>query len=112
MGVTLVYLILTLFCMFNRKDMISITICACATYVLQNPEYIDRGTFRGFVLMILVSWVWDFFYLFLFTSAADEDDEDGGMEYTVRRFSRLFAYISFFFRIVVLLVFWKDSVDF
>ena len=62
--------------------------------------------------MIAVSWVWDFFYLFWFTSAADEDDEDGGMEDTVRRFSRLFAYISFFFRIIVLAVFWKDSVDF
>ena len=62
--------------------------------------------------MIAVSWVWDFFYLFIFTSAADEDEEDGGMEYNVRRFSRLFSYISFFFRIIVFLVFWKDSVDF
>ena len=62
--------------------------------------------------MVLCSWVWDFFYLFWFTSAADEDDEDGGMEYNVRRFSRLFSYISFFFRIIVFLVFWKDSVDF
>ena len=62
--------------------------------------------------MIAISWIWDFFYLFWFTSAADEDDEDGEMEYTVRRFSRLFSYISFFFRIVVFLIFWKDSVDF
>ena len=62
--------------------------------------------------MILVSWVYDFMYLFLFTSAEGEDEEDGGMEYNVRRFSRLFAYISFFFRIVVFAVFWKDSVDF
>lgn len=62
--------------------------------------------------MVFISWVWDFFYLFWFTSASAEDDEDGGMEYNVRRFSRLFSYISFFFRLVVLLVFWKDSVDF
>lgn len=62
--------------------------------------------------MILVSWAWDFFYLFLFTSAADEDEEDGGMEYNVRRFSRLFSYISFFFRIIVAAVFWKVSLDF
>ena len=62
--------------------------------------------------MVAISWVWDFFYLFWFTSAAAEDEEDGGMEYTVRRFSRLFSYISFFFRIIVFLVFWKDSVDF
>ena len=41
-GVTLVYLILTLLVMFQRKDMISITVCVCAIYVLQNPQYIDR----------------------------------------------------------------------
>ena len=61
--------------------------------------------------MIFVSWVWDFFYLFWFTSVADEDEEED-MEYTVRRFSRLFSYISFFFRLIVIAVFWKDSVDF
>ena len=62
--------------------------------------------------MIVVSWVWDFLYLFIFTSTADEDEEDGGMEYSVRRFSRLFSYISFFFRIIVVAVFWKVSLEF
>ena len=110
-GIVLIYLILTMLVSFQRKDSISITICTCAGYVLEFPRYITRNTFRGFVLMIFVSWVWDFFYLFFFTSVADEDEEDD-MEYNVRRFSRLFSYISFFFRIIVLLVFWKDSVDF
>lgn len=98
--------------MFQRKDTLSITVCSCAIYVLEFPSYISRQTFRGFVLMIVVSWIWDFFYLFIFTSTADEDEEDGGMEYNVRRFSRIFSYISFFFRIIVVLVFWKDSLDF
>ena len=62
--------------------------------------------------MIVVSWVWDFLYLFIFTSTADEDEEDGGMEYNVRRFSRLFSYISFFFRVIVVAVFWKVSLEF
>ena len=105
-------MILTMLVMFQRKDTLSITVCSCAVYVLECPQFISRQTFRGFVLMILVSWVWDFFYLFLFTSAADEDEEDGGMEYNVRRFSRLFSYISFFFRIVVVAIFWKVSLDF
>jgi len=98
--------------MWSRRDTISITVCACAIYVTYFPEYISRQTFRGFVLLILVSFVWDFLYLFLFTSAADEDEEDGGIEYTTRRFSRLFSFISFFFRIIVLAVFWKASADF
>ena len=111
-GVTMIYLILTMLVMFQRKDTLSITVCACALYVLEFPMYVSRSTFRGFVLMIIVSWIWDFFYLFWFTSASAEDEEDGGMEYNVRRFSRLISYISFFFRIIVILVFWKDSVDF
>ena len=84
----------------------------CALYVLHFPQTIKRSTFRALVILILLSWAQDFLYLFIFTSAADEDEEDGGMEYTVRRFSRIFSYISFIFRFVVLIVFWKDSVDF
>lgn len=61
--------------------------------------------------MVFVSWVWDFLYLFIFTSVADEDEEED-MEYYVRRFSRMFSYVSFFFRIIVFIVFWKDSADF
>ena len=111
-GVTYIYLILTMLVMFQRKDSLSITVCTCALYVLEFPQFVSRQTFRGFVLMIVVSWAWDFLYLFIFTSAADEDEEDGGMEYSVRRFSRLFSYISFFFRIIVVAVFWKVSLEF
>ena len=64
------------------------------------------------MLLILLSWVYDFVYLFVLSSTEAEDEEDGGMEYSVRRFSRMFSYISLVFRVVVLVVFWKDSVDF
>ena len=111
-GVTYIYLILTMFVMFQRKDSLSITVCACALYVLEFPQFVSRQTFRGFVLMVLLSFVWDFLYLFIFTSTADEDEEDGGMEYNVRRFSRLFSYISFVFRIIVIIVYWKVSLEF
>jgi hypothetical protein len=34
------------------------------------------------------------------------------METSLRNFSLYLAYVSFFFRIIVALVFWKDSLDF
>lgn len=93
--------------------MISVTVCACALYVMEFPNMVTRKTFRGLVLLILVSWVWDFLYLFfLRASSSDEDEEDGGMEYTVRRFSMLFTWISFFWRVIVILIFWKVSLEF
>ena len=109
---TLAYLVLTLLSMWQRKDCLNITVCACGIYVLNYPSTIKRSTFRAFVLLILLSWVYDFVYLFVLSSTEAEDEEDGGMEYSVRRFSRMFSYISLVFRVVVLVVFWKDSVDF
>ena len=63
--------------------------------------------------MLAVSWVYDFLQLFLIdSSASEEDEEDGGNEYKLRRFTRLFSYIALLFKVIVVLVFWKDSLDF
>lgn len=45
-------------------------------------------------------------------SASEEDEEDGGNEYKLRRFVRLIAYITLIFKVILVLVFWKDSLDF
>ena len=63
--------------------------------------------------MIALSWVYDFVQLFIIDgSASDEDEEDGGNEWKLRRFVRLIAYIALCFKVIVVLVFWKDSRDF
>lgn len=65
------------------------------------------------MLLLAVSWVYDFLQLFLIdSSASEEDEEDGGNEYKLRRFTRLFSYIALLFKVIVVLVFWKDSLDF
>ena len=65
------------------------------------------------MLIIVLSWAYDFIQLFFIdSSAADEDEEDGGNEYKLRRFTRLLTYITLMFKVVVVLVFWKDSLDF
>ena len=99
--------------MLKRNCFLSLTVATTAIYVLNNPASITRRTFRGFVLLIAISWVYDFLTLFVIEgSASEEDEEDGGNEYKLRRFVKLFAYITLIFKVVVVLVFWKDSHDF
>ena len=108
-----IFLILTMIQMLKRPVFLSLSVAAIALYVLEYPQTIQRNTFRGLVALLAISWVYDFITLFLIeSSASEEDEEDGGNEYKLRRFTRLFSYISLIFKVVVVLVFWKDSMDF
>ena len=111
--VTWIFLVLTMLIMFKRPVVLSMTVAVLALYVIHNPNKIDRRTFRFFVLLIALSWVYDGFQLFMVESSlSDEDKEDGGVEYKVRLFTRFLSYINLFFKLIVALVFWKDSTDF
>ena len=107
-----VYLILTIFSMFHRADFLSVTICALGLYVLDNPQNITQKTFRCLLLMTVVSWLYDLTFLFVLNDSNKENKLDGGAEKTVRMFSHICLWLSFIFRIVVILIFWKDSHDF
>ena len=61
----------------------------------------------------MCSWLYDFVSIFFIeSSASDEDEEDGGNEFKLRRFTRMFSYIALLFKLVVAVVFWKDALDF
>ena len=107
-----VYFLLTCFAMFYRADFVSLTVVATGIYVIDNPQNVTHKTFRGLVAAIACTWVYDLIYLFLLKDSGKAAALDGGMESTVRGFSHLCLWISFFFRIVVVLIFWKDSHDF
>ena len=112
-AVVWIFLILTMIQMLKRPVFLSITVAAVALYVLEYPQSIQRNTFRALVLLIALSWVYDFLTLFLIeSSTSEEDEEDGGNEYMLRRFTRLFSYITLIFKVIVVIVFWKDSLDF
>lgn len=52
-------------------------------------------------------------YLFFFGPSLDEEDVEGaGMDYKLNRFVRLVSVILVFFKLLVVLIFWKDSLDF
>jgi hypothetical protein len=65
------------------------------------------------VLLLAVSWIYDFTWFFLLDqSAADEDLEDGGNEWKIRRFVKLVTFITILFKIIVVALFWKVSLEF
>ena len=107
-----IYFLLTCFAMFHRADFVSLTVVGVGIYVIDNPQNVTPKTFRGLVLAIVCSWVYDLIYLLFLKNNAKEAELDGGTESTVRNFSFFCLWISFFFRIIVALIFWKDSHDF
>ena len=112
-AVVYIFLVLVLLQMLKRPCFLSLTAIALALYVLEYPENIQRNTFRQLVVLLVLSWGYDFMQLFFIdASASDEDEEDGGNEYKLRRFTRLLTYITLLFKVIVVLVFWKDSLDF
>ena len=106
-----IYTALTMLVMFFRTDFINLTVCTVAIYMMLNTDRISRWTFRVLVILIFLSLVYDLVF-FLMKSRGDGKAGDGGMEDSVRSFSLTMSYISFFFRIIVAMVFWKDSLDF
>lgn len=105
-----IYTILTCLVLFFRTDFLNLTICTSAIYMINNTDKIRRWTFRILVLGIFLSLLYDLFWFFV--TDLKNEKSDGGMQSAVRNFSLIMSYFSFFFRIIVALVFWKDSLDF
>ena len=59
-AVVAIFIILVLLQMLKRNCFLSLTVAVLAIYVLNNPATITRQTLRGLVLLIAVSWVYDF----------------------------------------------------
>jgi hypothetical protein len=54
-----IYTVLTILVLFHRPDFINLTICIIALYMMFNTERITRSTFRGLVLCIFISLLYD-----------------------------------------------------
>lgn len=90
----------------------SLTVCTLGIYSVQNPDNITRGLFRMLVVFSVISFLYDLVYLLFLHDSSAVDAEFGDMQAGVRKFAYFFCWISFAFRPVVILVLWKDSLDF
>ena len=60
-----------------------------------------------------MSILYDLFWFSIKSMEYESDlKSDGGLERRVRLFSLYMSYISFFVRLIMGLVYWKDSLDF
>lgn len=110
---TAIYLLISIMVCFHKADFVNMTCAMIAVYLLAHlntvrPKYF-RALVAGIILSLLVDllWFWEKYRAY----SGDDDDEDGGMERSVRRFSLSMATISFFFKIVMCIIYWKASID-
>ena len=65
------------------------------------------------VLGIFISIIFDLFWFSFKSSDFSGDSKtDSGVEGSIKKFSLTMSYISFFVRLVMALIYWKDSLDF
>jgi hypothetical protein len=81
-----------------------------AIYVLFNVDTIGRNIFRYLVLGLFLSCILDLLWFFIKSNEAYSPDV--GTERALRGFSQAMSYIGFLLRILMALVYWKDSLDF
>ncbi|CDW87383.1 c2 domain containing protein [Stylonychia lemnae] len=100
---TLIYTILTLL----------LTVCTVAIYTLLNLNKQAKNTFRMLVGGILISIIYDLVWFSLKTTEYEIDSKnDPGVEKSIKHFSLYASYISFFVRLIMGMIYWKDSLDF
>ena len=102
-------MVLAMLSQYARKDQITITACAIGFYFMEFPESLRRARFRQLVGMFLVSLIYDLIWFFV---VDDQIDDEGGVEYNIKKFSRIMGYISFGFRIVLSILLEKASLNF
>lgn len=81
--------------------------------MLLNMHRVTKYTFRLLVLGIFISVIYDLFWFSIESLDYGSDiKSDAGLEKGIRVFSLYMSYISFLARLLMALVFWKDSLDF
>ena len=66
---------------------------------MEFPETVRRRSFRGLVAIFVLSLAYDVLRFIMINSDDQDDEESGGLERNVRKFSTFIAYISFGFRV-------------
>ena len=109
-----IYLVLTILSSLIRPDFMSLTTIALGLLAVNDPFRFGRRVFRIVTAMIATTFIYDLIWLFWLRSSDAETFEDAGSSglYWIRSFSMIVAYISFFFRIIVIAVFWKVSLNY
>jgi hypothetical protein len=110
---TLIFLVITLLVNFYKADFLNLTVCTVAIYLLSNAKDVQPRQFRYLVAGTILSLVYDVLWLLLRSGElAGDDEEDGGMEASIRKFSLVMTLISLVFKVIMTFVYWMASMRF
>lgn len=78
--------------------------------MLLNLQQVAHNHFRWLVGGLFLSLFYDLLWLCLSRGASNQDYS--GLESSIQAFGSLMSLLSFFTRLLMAIVFWKDSLDF
>jgi len=76
-GVLAIYLVLTMLAALYRPNLIGSTVCAVGIFMVLNPGSVRLLHFRALSVVIVLTWVYDFIWLFFLNDAEDESTDGG-----------------------------------
>jgi len=83
-----------------------------AIYQLATIKDTTKNTFRYLVLGLFLSIIYDLIWFAVKLNDATSPMAAAGVDKNLRSFSWLMAYLGFFLRLIMFIVYWKDSMDF
>ena len=105
--------ILNIMACYARPDFLTQLVCVIALLFLSEAENINRDKFRLLPLLLLLSIIYDFVWLFFIQDLKGEGQrEHGGIENSVKKFSLHVTYIEFIYKIPFFFVLWKVSYNY
>ena len=97
----------------ERPDFLNLSIGCIAIHFLSNREKIKKSSFRNLVLGMVVSFLFDAFWISMEWDAFTEASEDDSTEdLDLKSFTFQIALTSLLFRPIVIITFWRASIDF
>lgn len=108
-----VFLIITLMVCFFKPDFLCLTVCAVTAYYIMDTGKAEQHWIRMQFFGLVLSFILDVIWLILMLQPWwGHEHYDGDLEKRIRRYSIVMVFISLFWRIFLIPVYWKISVDF
>jgi len=107
-----IWFILTMLSLFIRPDFWDLTFCSILVYSHIMRHHLVKKAYRTACIGTLISFVFDLFYLVIFSEYYWYKASGWDNEVHVRRFVIVINYIKFIWKILFWFFLWKITIDF
>ena len=105
---TLIFAVQVMLASLARADSLNVTVCTLALYLLTNTQDVKKKHFRMLVFFLAFSFLYDILWQFF------HDGAEGQLEgnSAIISFGKWMQLIMVFYKVILLVVYWKASIDF